>query len=1199
MANRRSLALRRNDASVPLRPAVGSPNAYDAALRSDFSYIPEDLDPPKAILHVRDLTHTSAEVAFDPLQMPTDPNFGAPTEIALVRSPSGFPVTLLDGIMVRRHPPTAPDNDGWVRIPDTGLTPGTWYYYGLFAKYFSEGNTHWLRVGERSVLLPQEYLSADHLWERIPEWYRRQDMEPGNLPGVLRRLIDSVGYMTDAHRTWAYTVGDVWDAEKLSADLLPYLGDTLGQPVEYAAGDERYRSLLSNILPLRKMKGTEHGTEAYLSSLTGYRTRVYPGLNLLPTIDEAEAKYSSGLWTNSGTATLTRQVSTGGAIPGPAAGATYHRLTFDTAAAQQPWMQIGLTDLTKAIPVEAGHQLVTSLFFRSSFTGTLVARYRWFGANGAVIGGDTVATIGAIDGTWVRRNAAAVTVPAGAAFAGLAIHLSVSTSIGGLVIETTEIQVADLAWRPEDAPGSATTPPLSWAGTPTGEYSDVGYYEPPRTVHINVYPQRINYALNSEFSMDNIPVDAWTVAERATWGLLPQAYSSWGDIHDEVVGDSEADWGDLAEGFEALGGDWTITFETANKRLALNPAAKVTTTIDDPGYLVPTVGIASTPDPGPLPARSTIVARIRGPLPTAVERSLVSQDDNGSRAWVIARRSTTGLFVGYFFHDSAGVFGSGGFTAEGATPITGQDESYALAMDWRGPTMWMQTLRPTGDAWVAVDGGNAASLPTWFDSTAPLRIGAHFSNAAANRWDDRIYSVECRSGLDPTGEAVAGATVEFPGVDGNYLSIPDAANLAMVGNQTIIMDFTPDVVTGIALIVARMEGPAPSYQVYINALNIEYSYYDTTPVNVQCNPTVSPNLVAGVRRRLAVTRVMNAGVAEIRWFTSSDLVTWTPLGTMVQRFNVPRAGGPSRLLIGTQIPGSGSSWPYDGRVHRLIVTDGTGAAGVPGGTPVFDYDEALIPNDTVASFPAHTGQTITVNQTTGQKILQPVASQLLWRFDANDYPGTGTSYVDPRGRTWTLTSASAITPKTMVTNHIAQVQSGFVPVVAGDSISAAFTAWATVPGVQLTMSVQFFTDDAPEDSLSIDGVNQDVRGASQTMTTSPYRYELRNAVIPLGATHARVIVETRHTEDYDAYLQQALIENAQVPGPYFNGDEVDSAYGDYFFIGLPHESYSVYYQNYRSFINDAGGDDRITSLMDELLPMETDFVLRTAAYGLY
>jgi len=757
MANRRSLALRRNDASIGLRPPVGSPNQWDSALRSDFSYIPEDLDPPEAILYVRDMSHTSAEVAFDPLKMPVDPNFGAPTEIALVRSPSGFPATLLDGIMVRRHPPEPPDNTGWVRIPDTGLTPGTWYYYGLFAKYFSEGNTHWLRVGQKSVLLPAEYLSADHLWERIPEWYRRSDMQPGGLPGVLRRLIDTVGYQTDQHRTWAYTVGDVWDAEKISADLLPWLGDTLGQPVEYAAGDERYRALLSNILPLRKLKGTEKGTEAYISAITGYRTRVFSGLNMLPTINEAEARYDSGLWTKTNSSTLTRVVSNGAATPGPANGATYHRLTHNGTSTQRPAMRLGDgSSLTGMIPADAGHQYVTSAFFRSSYTGAWTVRYRWFGSDG-VLKGAISSNLGAIDGTWVRRKSTAVTAPSGTAFAEINLELSVDTNINGLVVEATEILVADLSWRPEDVPGSANTPPLST--TNPGEYDDVGYYEPPRTVHVNVYPQRINYALNSEFRMDNIPAGAWTVAERSTWGLLKQAYSDWGDIHDAQVGDSEADWGDLAEGFEPLAGDWSITFETANQRLRLNPA----------------------------------------------------------------------------------------------------------------------------------------------------------------------------------------------------------------------------------------------------------------------------------------------------------------------------------------------------------------------GAPAF----------------------------------------------------------------------------------VAQVQSDFVPVVPGDSISTAFISWATLSGVKLTIAVEFFSDEGVEHALDIDGVSQDVHGAAHTMTATPYRYELRNAVIPEGAAFARVVIETRHTQTYSAYLQKVLIENAQIPGPYFNGDEVDAAYGDYFFIGQPHESYSVYYQNYRSFINDAGGSDRITSLMDELLPMETDFVLRTAAYGLY
>lgn len=794
MAQRRSLVVRRQDIDAPLRPGPDpdtlgkTAGVYDSALRSDFSYIPEDLDPPEALLQARDIDHTTIEVAFDPLTIPVDADFGAPTEIALVRSPSGYPTTILDGAMVRRHPPEPPDNDGWVRILDLGLSPGTWYYYGLFAKYEYEGNTHWLRIGQRSILLPAELLSADHLWERIPEWYRRQDMEPGNVPGVLRRLIDSVGYQTDAHRTWAFTVGDVWDAEKISADLLPHLGDTLGQPVEYAAGDERYRALLSRILPLRKLKGTEHGTEAYLSSITGYRTRVYNGLNLLPTVNESSAMYSSGLWQKSGTATLTRVLATGSPAGSPAAGTHYHRLTHNGTTSQRPAFMLGDgIDLSKMVPVVVGNQIVTSAFYRSSFTGTWNVRYHWFAADRTDLGESTVA-VGAIGTAWTRRAAPAVTVPAGAAFVELNLELSVNTTTDGLVVEFTDMLVCDLTWRPEDVPGTANTPPLSIDDIAyDGQYSHIAYYEPPRTVHVNVYPQRINYALNSEFLFDDQPAGAWTVAERATWGLLKQAYDDWGDIIDAEPGDSEDNWGDLAEGFEPLTGSWAIDFDTA-------------------------------------------------------------------------------------------------------------------------------------------------------------------------------YS-----------------------------------------------------------------------------------------------------------------------------------------------------------------PGHG----------RLVLTPG----------------------------------------------------------DAPDF--------------------------------VAQVQSHFVPVVPGDSISCAFVAWATVPGVTIMYAAEFFTDDTASARLEIDGASQDVHGKAWTMSATPYRYELRSVTIPQGATHARIVIETRGTErvanpdygvidpdtgelvdpdapeyfgtgSYTAYLGQALIENAPVPGPYFDGNDVDAAYGDYFFLGQPYLSYSAYYQNYRSFINEPIGGDRISSLMDELLPMEAHFVIRTA-----
>ena len=40
--------------------------------------------------------------------------------------------------------------------------------------------------------------------------------------------------------------------------------------------------------------------------------------------------------------------------------------------------------------------------------------------------------------------------------------------------------------------------------------------------------------------------------------------------------------------------------------------------------------------------------------------------------------------------------------------------------------------------------------------------------------------------------------------------------------------------------------------------------------------------------------------------------------------------------------------------------------------------------------------------------LDPAAGTVLWRFDAAEAPGTGTTYTDPRGRVWTLSNAAAI-----------------------------------------------------------------------------------------------------------------------------------------------------------------------------------------------
>jgi hypothetical protein len=42
--------------------------------------------------------------------------------------------------------------------------------------------------------------------------------------------------------------------------------------------------------------------------------------------------------------------------------------------------------------------------------------------------------------------------------------------------------------------------------------------------------------------------------------------------------------------------------------------------------------------------------------------------------------------------------------------------------------------------------------------------------------------------------------------------------------------------------------------------------------------------------------------------------------------------------------------------------------------------------------------------------MDPTAGSIIWKFDANEYPGTGDSYTDPRGIVWGMTAPGSIVP---------------------------------------------------------------------------------------------------------------------------------------------------------------------------------------------
>jgi hypothetical protein len=140
------------------------------------------------------------------------------------------------------------------------------------------------------------------------------------------------------------------------------------------------------------------------------------------------------------------------------------------------------------------------------------------------------------------------------------VSASIAASVG---FQIGQVMLADRRWRPAYLPGYVNAEPFSEPGT--DRYTGYDFYDAARSVWLNIFPQRTNFAVNSDFTLNNLPSDGWTVVDAPTYGSMPFAYSTYA-----LVASGEDDYADLADGFNSVTPTWTVTFDTANKRLALN-----------------------------------------------------------------------------------------------------------------------------------------------------------------------------------------------------------------------------------------------------------------------------------------------------------------------------------------------------------------------------------------------------------------------------------------------------------------------------------------------------------------------------------------------------------------------------------------------------------------------------------------------------
>jgi hypothetical protein len=224
--------------------------------------------------------------------------------------------------------------------------------------------------------------------------------------------------------------------------------------------------------------------------------------------------------------------------------------------------------------------------------------------------------------------------------------------------------------------------------------------------------------------------------------------------------------------------------------------------------------------------------------------------------------------------------------------------------------------------------------------------------------------------------------VYLPGVASNFLSVPDEAALDITGDidiraQVALDDWTPSA-TQLILSKLNNTGDQRSYTVNIRTSGVVRLSWSTDGAGtVNADSTVAPTVADGAALWVRATLDVDNGASgyDVKFFTSSDGVTWTQLGTTVTGVGVTSIfASTTAVRLGQDF----GSTVMAGKVHRAQILNGIG------GTPVLDVDCSQIGAGSATSFTALTGQTVTVNRSTsGRKAV--AVTHPVWLLGTDDY----------------------------------------------------------------------------------------------------------------------------------------------------------------------------------------------------------------------
>lgn len=190
------------------------------------------------------------------------------------------------------------------------------------------------------------------------------------------------------------------------------------------------------------------------------------------------------------------------------------------------------------------------------------------------------------------------------------------------------------------------------------------------------------------------------------------------------------------------------------------------------------------------------------------------------------------------------------------------------------------------------------------------------------------------------------AALYLPGASGEFVSTPDAADLDLTGDLTIITraalaDWSPASSNQLCSKYTSNTG----YGLSINTSGAPALIIGTGAANATKTATANLSaLAADAWKSIAVTLDVDNGASgyDVRFFTCDDVLPtidsdWVQLGSTVTTATaIAVAAGTAVLALGAAPAGTASL--VTGRLGMFQLLSGIGASGVPGGTQVAEWN---------------------------------------------------------------------------------------------------------------------------------------------------------------------------------------------------------------------------------------------------------------------